>query len=148
MRQWRSPPGLDLMRGQVPQPEEGPYRSRTQVPVLPGVSREVVQDEVTQGLVEILACAGISGLKPQPWVARPLDTTRPPNLLTSKNSQQSWWGQKGTSCPNTSREGRVPSTHIVPPASPLVLPQMQVAGTSQEARLTAAWSQGLRKNKI
>lgn len=31
----------------------------------------------------------------------------------------------------------------MPPASPLVLPQVQVTGTSQEARLTAAWSQGL-----
>lgn len=33
----------------------GPYRSRTQVPVLPGVGREVIQHEVTQGAVEVLA---------------------------------------------------------------------------------------------
>lgn len=65
------------------------------------------------------------------------------HLLTSKNSQQPRWGQEGTSSPNSGRKGRVPSTHVVPPASPLVLPQVQVTGASQEARLTEAWSQGL-----
>lgn len=36
--------------------EEGSYRSRTQVPGLPGVCGEVVQDKVAQGLVKVLAC--------------------------------------------------------------------------------------------
>lgn len=36
--------------------EEGSYRSRTQVPGLPGVCGEVIQDKVAQGLVKILAC--------------------------------------------------------------------------------------------
>lgn len=31
-------------------------RGRTQVPAFPGVGREVVQHEVTQGAVEVLAC--------------------------------------------------------------------------------------------
>lgn len=78
-----------------------------------------------------------------PQAARPPDPRYSPYLLTSKNCQQPRWGQEGASCSNTGREGRVPSTHVVPPASPLVLPQVQVTGTSQEARLTAAWSQGL-----
>lgn len=34
----------------------GPYRGRTQVPALPGVGREVIQHEVPQGTVEVLAC--------------------------------------------------------------------------------------------
>lgn len=34
----------------------GPYRGRTQVPALPGVGREVIQHEVAQGTVEVLAC--------------------------------------------------------------------------------------------
>lgn len=41
-----------------------PYRGRTQVPAYPGVGREVVQDEVTQGIVEVLAYIGVEGLEP------------------------------------------------------------------------------------
>lgn len=119
------------------------YRSRSQVPALPSVGREVVQDKVTQGAVEVLACGGVDSLRAWPQAARPPDPRLISCLLTSKYSQQPRRGQEGTSCPNTGREGGVPSTHVVPPASPLVLPQVQVTGTSQEARLTAAWSQGL-----
>lgn len=56
----------------------GPYRGRTQVPALPGVGREVVQDKVTQGSVEVLACGGGDGLKPWPQAARlPESDTHP-----------------------------------------------------------------------
>lgn len=121
----------------------GPYRGRTQVPALPGVGREVVQDEVTQGPVEVLACGEVDSLRPWPQAARPLDPRLISHLLTSENSQQPRWGQEGTSRPDTGGEGGVTGTHVVPPASPLVLPQVQVTGASQETRLTEAWSQGL-----
>lgn len=83
-----------------------------------------------------------SAFKPQPQEDRRPDPSNSPSsrLLTSKDSQQPRWGQEGTSCPNSGREGRVPGTHIVPPASPLVLPQVQVTGSPKEPRLTAAWS--------
>lgn len=120
----------------------GPYRGRTEIPALPGVGGEVVQDKVAQGVVEVLACGG--------WTVSSLDHRLPglctpdaAHLLTSKNSQQPRRGQEGASCPNTGREGGVPSTHVVPPASPLVFPQVKVTGTSQEARLTATRSQRL-----
>lgn len=120
-----------------------PYRGRTQVPALPGVGREVVQDQIPQGAVEVLACGEADRLKPWPQAARPPDPRHASHLLTSKHGQQPRRGQEGTSRPDSGREGRVPGTHIVPPASALVLPQVQVTGTSQEARLTTAWSQGL-----
>lgn len=87
----------------------------------------------------------VNALKPLPQADRPPDppSSPSPHLLTSKDSQQPWWGQEGTSCPNSGREGRVSGTHTVPPTSPLVLPQVQVTGSSQESRFTAAWSQGL-----
>lgn len=53
-----------------------------------------------------------------------------PHLHTSKDSQQPWWGQEGTGCPNSGREGGVTGTHTVPPTSSLVLPQVQVTGSS------------------
>lgn len=42
----------------------GPYRSRTPVPAFPGIGREVVQHEVTQSSVQVLACRATHGLKP------------------------------------------------------------------------------------
>lgn len=140
-------PWLDLASDRLPQPGQrrDTYRGRTEIPAFPGVGREVVQDKVTQGLVEVLAYGGVDGLKPWPQAAMPSYLSHSPQLLTSKNSQQPRWGQEGTGCSNTGRESRVSGTHIVPPASPLVLPQVQVTGVAQEARLTAARSQGLRK---
>lgn len=84
----------------------------------------------------------VSGPRPGCQASRP-QTRIICHLLTSENSQQPRWGQEGPGCPDTGREGGVPGTHVVPPASPLVLPQVQVTGASQETRLTAARSQGL-----
>lgn len=62
----------------------GPYRGRTQVPALPGVGREVVQDEITQGSVEVLACGRGDGLKPWPQAAGCWSQTRTPSAHLQK----------------------------------------------------------------
>lgn len=56
---------------------QGPYRGRTQVPACPGVGREVVEDEIPQGSVEVLTCKGGGGVSPSatasapPWDVQP-----------------------------------------------------------------------------
>ena len=68
-------PGWLRQRGQAPLAGQrwGPYRGRAQVPALPGVGREVVQDEVPQRAVEVLAYGEEDSVRPWPQAARPPD---------------------------------------------------------------------------
>lgn len=50
---------------------QGPYRGRTQVPACPGVGREVVEDEIPQGSVEVLTCK-------EGWVSPSATASAPP----------------------------------------------------------------------
>lgn len=48
---------MRVKSGQAPaRAQEGPYRSRRQIPGFPGVGGEVVQDKIPQGLVKVLTC--------------------------------------------------------------------------------------------
>ena len=64
---WDALAGSDRA-GRLPQvgQRQGPYRGRAQVPALPAVGREVVQNEVTQGAVEVLACGEEDSVRPWP----------------------------------------------------------------------------------
>lgn len=130
-------------------PQSGQRRVRTGAGLRSQVSQVFVEKlyrtRSPRALLRSWPTNEMSAFKPQAQDDRPPDppNSPPPHLLTSKDSQQPGWGQEGTSCPDSGREGRVPGTHIVPPASPLVLPQVQVTGSSKKSRLTAAWSQGL-----
>lgn len=105
----------------------GSIPGRAQVPALPGVGREVVQNEVPQRPVEVLSCGeedSVRALATGCQASRP-QTQTTCHLLTSENSQQPGWGdRKAPAAPIRAEKAGSPALIArCHSASPLVLPK-------------------------